>query len=157
MCIRDRAGIAPGGQLKITGRIKDQFKTSKGKYVVPAPIESRLMAHAAVEACCLMGAGLASPFAVTLLSEDARKRCHEPQAREALEQSLTALLEETNRRLDAHERVAFIAIVDGPWTVGNGLMTPTLKLKRPLLEQRYHNLMTDWQARNRPIVWESAP
>ena len=153
----DLAGIAPGGQLKITGRIKDQFKTSKGKYVVPAPIEGRLMAHAAVEACCLMGAGLASPFAITLISYEARKRCCEPQAREALEESLTALLEETNRRLDAHERVAFIDIVDGPWTVGNGLMTPTLKLKRPLLEQRYHNLMADWQARNRPIVWESAP
>jgi long-chain acyl-CoA synthetase len=153
----DLAEIAPDGQLKITGRIKDQFKTSKGKYVVPAPIESRLMAHAAVEACCLMGAALASPFAVILISDEARNRYREPQSRAALEQSLTALLEETNRRLDPHERVAFIAIVDGPWNVVNGLMTPTLKLKRPLLEQRYRALVNDWQARNRSIVWESQP
>jgi len=67
----DVAEIAPDGQLKIVGRMKEQFKTSKGKYVAPAPIESRLATHPAVEACCLMGAGLASPFAVILLSEDA--------------------------------------------------------------------------------------
>jgi long-chain acyl-CoA synthetase len=153
----DVADIAPDGQLKIVGRIKEQFKTSKGKYVAPAPIESRLMVHAAVEACCLMGAGLASPFAVALISEEARKRCREPQARAALEESLAALLEQTNQRFAPHERVAFIAIVDGPWTVANGLMTPTLKLKRPLLERRYQALVDDWQARNRPVIWESEP
>jgi long-chain acyl-CoA synthetase len=153
----DVVAIAPDGQLKIVGRIKEQFKTSKGKYVAPAPIESRLMVHAAVEACCLMGAGLASPFAVALISEEARLRCREPQARAALEESLSALLEETNRRFAPHERVAFIAIVDGPWTVANGLMTPTLKLKRPLLERRYQALVYAWEARNRPVVWESEP
>src|SRR5262249_3150608 len=142
---------------KIVGRIKEQFKTSKGKYVAPAPIESKLAAHPDVEACCLMGSGLPSPFAVTLISEDARRRSRDPQARVALESSLTALLEEVNRQLDHHERIAFIALVDGPWTVGNGLMTPTLKLKRPLLEERYRVLVEDWNARTRPVVWESQP
>jgi long-chain acyl-CoA synthetase len=153
----DVAEIAPDGQLKIVGRIKEQFKTSKGKYVAPAPIESKLVAHRDVEACCLMGAGLPSPFAVTLISEDARKRCRDPQARLALENSLTALLEEVNCQLEAHERVAFIALVDGPWTVANGLMTPTLKLKRPLLEGRYQVLVEDWNSRNRSVIWESPP
>jgi long-chain acyl-CoA synthetase len=153
----DVAEIASDGQLKIVGRIKEQFKTSKGKYVAPAPIESRLTAHAAVEACCLMGAGLASPFAVALISAQARRQCRQPQARAALEESLSALLEDTNRRFAPHERVAFIAVVDGPWTVANGLMTPTLKLKRPLLERRYQSLADDWKARNRPVVWESEP
>ena len=153
----DLAEIAPDGQLKIVGRIKEQFKTSKGKYVAPAPIESLLMVHAAVEACCLMGAGLASPFAVVLISEKARSQCREPQARAALEESLAALLGETNQRLAPHERVGFIAIVDGPWTVASGLLTPTLKLKRPLLERRYQSLVDNWKTRNRPIVWESEP
>jgi long-chain acyl-CoA synthetase len=153
----DVAEIASDGQVKIVGRIKEQFKTSKGKYVAPAPIESKLMAHPAVEACCLMGAGLPSPFGVVLLSAEARARRQDPQARAALEASLTALLEQTNGQLDPHERVAFLAIVDGPWSVGNGLMTPTLKLKRPLLEARYQPLVEDWRARNRPIVWESVP
>jgi long-chain acyl-CoA synthetase len=153
----DVAEIATDGQLKIIGRIKEQFKTSKGKYVAPAPIESWLMVHAAVEACCLMGAGLASPFAVALISQQARRQCREPQTRVGLEQSLGALLEETNRHLAPHERVAFIAIVDGPWTVANGLMTPTLKLKRPLLERRYQAFVDDWTSRKRPVVWESEP
>ena len=153
----DVCEIAADRQLKIVGRIKEQFKTSKGKYVAPAPIESKLIAHSEIEACCLMGAGLPSPFAVALLSEDARQRCADPHARAALENSLRAQLDEVNAQLDAHERVAFIAIVDGPWTVGNGLMTPTLKLKRPILENRYQSLVDSWKASNRPIVWESAP
>ncbi|HUI80115.1 MAG TPA: AMP-binding protein [Bryobacteraceae bacterium] len=153
----DVCEIASDGQLKIVGRIKEQFKTSKGKYVAPAPIESKLIAHSEVEACCLMGAGLASPFAVALLSEAARERCAEPDARAALENSLRVQLDEVNAQLDPHERVAFIAIVNGPWTVGNGLMTPTLKLKRPVLESRYHALVESWRASNRPIVWESNP
>ena len=153
----DVAELAPDGQLKIVGRIKEQFKTSKGKYVAPAPIESRLMVHPALEACSVMGAGLTSPFAVVLISEQARLLSHEPQARAALEESLTALVEEINKGLSPHERIAFIAIVDGPWTVANGLMTPTLKLKRPLLERRYQALVNDWQDRQRHVVWESEP
>ena len=153
----DLAEIASDGQLKIVGRIKEQFKTTKGKYVAPAPLESRLMVHPALEACSVMGAGLTSPFAVVLISEQARLLSHEPQARAALEASLTALLEEINKGLSPHERIAFIAIVDGPWTVANGLMTPTLKLKRPLLERRYQALVNDWQDRQRHVVWESEP
>jgi long-chain acyl-CoA synthetase len=153
----DVGEIAADGQLKIVGRIKEQFKTSKGKYVAPAPIESKLIAHREIEACCLMGAGLPSPFAVALLSEEARQRCADPQARVAIENSLQVILDEVNAQLDPHERVAFIAIVDGPWTVGNGFLTPTLKLKRPVLESRYQGLADSWKAGNRPIVWETAP
>jgi long-chain acyl-CoA synthetase len=153
----DVAEIAPDGQLKIVGRIKEQFKTSKGKYVAPAPIESRLMVHPALEACSVMGAGLASPFAVALISEQARLQSHEPQARASLEASLAALLEEINKDLAHHERIAFITIVDGPWNVANGLMTPTLKLKRQLLERRYVTLVDNWKSRNRPVVWETEP
>jgi long-chain acyl-CoA synthetase len=115
------------------------------------------MVHPALEACSVMGAGLTSPFAVVLISEQARLLSHEPQARAALEESLTALLEDINKGLSPHERIAFIAIVDGPWTVANGLMTPTLKLKRPLLERRYQALVNDWQDRQRHVVWESEP
>jgi long-chain acyl-CoA synthetase len=153
----DVAEIAPDGQLKIVGRIKEQFKTSKGKYVAPAPIESQLMVHPSLDACSVMGAGLANPFAVALISEQARLQSHEPQARAALEASLAALLTEINKGLAHHERIAFIAIVDGPWTVANGLMTPTLKLKRPLLERRYETVVDNWKTRNRPIVWETEP
>lgn len=158
-CIRtgDLVHLEPDGQLKIIGRVKEQFKTSKGKYVAPAPIESRLMAHPAVEACCVMGTGLPSPFAVVLLSPEARKRCAAPEAQRALEQSLQAEMEAVNAQLDPHERMNFIAIADGPWTVGNGLMTPTLKIKRAPVESRYHAFVADWENCNSPVVWESVP
>jgi long-chain acyl-CoA synthetase len=153
----DVCEIAGDGQLKIVGRIKEQFKTSKGKYVAPAPIENKLAIHPDIEACCVMGAGLASPFAVVLIAEEARARARDPEARKALEHSLEAALEETNRGLDPHERVAFLVIAGGPWNVANGLMTPTLKLKRALLEARYQNSVEDWQNKNRPVMWESLP
>ena len=77
----DLVVIDRDGQLKIIGRLKEQFKTSKGKYVAPAPIEGKLMEHPAVEACCLMGAGQPSPFAIVVLADDVRDRCVDPEAR----------------------------------------------------------------------------
>jgi long-chain acyl-CoA synthetase len=153
----DIGEIASDGQLRLVGRIKDQFKTSKGKYVAPAPIESMLSSHPAVEACCLMGAGLPRPFALVLLSAEARKACAAEEGRKFIESSFAARLEEINRELDSHERVEFVALVNGPWSVANGAMTPTLKVKRSALESSYTSLVPAWVARQRPVVWESDP
>ncbi len=151
----DLVHLGSDGQVKIIGRIKEQFKTSKGKYVAPAPLESKLMAHPAVEACCVMGAGLPRPFAVVVLSPDARNQCAAPVAREALQESLLARMNEINAQADPHERMSFIAIVDGPWTVGNEFLTPTLKNKRAALERRYLAMAANWEKRNTPVVWDS--
>jgi long-chain acyl-CoA synthetase len=153
----DLVRLDPDGQVKIIGRIKEQFKTSKGKYVAPAPIEGELMAHPAIEACCVMGAGLPSAFAVVVLSPDIRRDCVGLNERKALEESLREQMEEVNAQLDPHERLNFIAIVDGPWTIGNELITPTLKIKRAAVEGRYQPLVDQWEKLNRPVVWESAP
>ena len=153
----DVCQIDSDGQLKIIGRVKEQFKTSKGKYVAPAPIEGRLITHPDIEAGCIMGAGLPSPFAVILLSDKARAQCSNPAARVELEESLKDQMERLNEQLEPHERVKFLAIADGPWTVGNGLVTPTLKIKRSLLEARYESLIEDWQLRDRAVVWETEP
>jgi long-chain acyl-CoA synthetase len=150
----DKVMIDFDGQLKIVGRIKEQFKTSKGKYVAPAPIESQLTSHPDVEACCLMGAGLPSPFAVVLLNEEARRRCAEAAQRQAMEASLKQRMETMNSELDPHERVKFLAVVDGPWTVSNGVMTPTLKIKRTVVEDRYQSFVENWYVQQRPVVWE---
>jgi long-chain acyl-CoA synthetase len=143
------------GQVRIVGRVKEQFKTSKGKYVAPAPIESKLSAHPALEACCVMGAGRASPFAAVVLSPDARKRCAAPDAREAIEQSLLEQMNNVNAEADPHERLNFIAIVEGPWTIGNDFLTPTLKIKRAVVERRYLAMIESWEQLKTPVVWES--
>ena len=144
----DLARIDPDGQLKIIGRVKEQFKTSKGKYVMPTPIESQLLAHPVVDACCLMGAGMPRPFAVVLLA-------NVPTERAAVEQTLLDLMNNVNTQLDPHEQLSFVAVAQGPWTVGNGFITPTLKIKRNVLESRYQPCVDDWMRQNRPIVWES--
>jgi long-chain acyl-CoA synthetase len=153
----DLVTVDPDGQTRIIGRIKEQFKTSKGKYVAPAPIESRLSEHPAVEACCLMGAGLPSPFALVLLNPETRALCDDAGKREEIERSLERQLEEVNSELEAHERVAFLAIVEGPWNIENELITPTLKIRRTKLEQRYLDRIDAWREQNRRIVWDPVP
>ena len=134
----DLVHLDPDGQVKIIGRVKEQFKTSKGKYVAPAPLESKLMAHPAVEACCVMGAGLPSPLPWSFCRRGARKTVRRSgRARELWKQSLLERMNEINAQVDPHERMSFIAIVDGPWTIGNEFLTPTLKVKRAALERRY--------------------
>ena len=56
--------------------MKDLFKTSKGKYVAPAPIEDKLVMHAAVEACCVTGANLGQPLALVMLNAEAAPARH---------------------------------------------------------------------------------
>jgi long-chain acyl-CoA synthetase len=153
----DLARIDPDGQLKIVGRIKEQFKTSKGKYVMPTPIEGHLLAHPMVDACCLMGAGRPHPFAVVLLAEETRKATAHLAERAGVEQTLLDLMNLVNTQLDPHEQLSFVAVAEGPWTVGNGSITPTLKIKRNVLESRYQVCVDDWMKQNRPVVWESPP
>jgi len=151
----DLVEIEAEGQVRIIGRLKEQFKTSKGKYVAPAPIETRLVTHPDVESCCLMGAGMPGPFAVVVLSAEAQRRCLEPKARQALEESLERQLEQVNSQLDPHERILFTVIAEGPWTVANGMMTPTLKLRRSFVEERYLARVEGWKREGRRVVWES--
>ena len=153
----DLARIDPDGQLKIVGRIKEQFKTSKGKYVMPTPIEGHLLAHPVVDACCLMGAGMPHPFAVVVLAEETRKATARLSERAGVEQTLLDLMNLVNTQLDPHEQLSFVAVAEGPWTVSNGFITPTLKIKRNVLERRYQVCVDDWMKQNRPVVWESPP
>jgi long-chain acyl-CoA synthetase len=113
------------------------------------------MAHPMVEACCLMGTGMPSPFAVVLLSEESQKRVSDPDQRKLMEISLLELMNDINRQLDPHEQLSFVAAVHGPWTIGNDAMTPTLKIKRGVLESRYQGLIEDWSRQSRPVVWEA--
>ena len=110
----DLARIEPDGQLKIIGRVKEQFKTSKGKYVMPTPIESQLLAHPVVDACCLMGAGMPRPFAVVLLAEETRKATTARLTERAtVEQTLLDLMNTVNTQLDPHEQLSFVAVAAG--------------------------------------------
>ena len=68
----DRGERNSDGMLKITGRVKEIFKTSKGKYVAPAPIENVLNNDPHVESSCVSGSGYPQPYAQVVVAEDLR-------------------------------------------------------------------------------------
>ena len=150
----DKGEIDAEGNLRIVGRVKDLFKTGKGKYVAPAPIEDRLVTHAAVEACCVTGANLGQPVALVMLNAEAAKRSSESTARGVLEESLAAHLSVVNETLDPHEQLDCLVIVREAWTVDNDLVTPTLKVKRNRIEAVYSQHYERWVGARRPIVWQ---
>ena len=137
-----------------SGRVKDLFKTSKGKYVAPAPIEDKLVMHPKVEACCVAGANQGQPCALVMLNSDAQKELADAQKREALARSLAEHLDKVNAMLDPHEQMDFVAVVKDAWTVEKGFVTPTMKIKRNVIEATYGNLLDGWYAKKQPVVWQ---
>lgn len=135
------------GRLRLTGRLKEIFKTSKGKYVAPAPIENRLAEHARIEQVCVVGDGLTAPLGLCVLSAG-------NQDRQALRSSLERWLEQVNSTLDKHERLQRLVLVKDSWAVENGFLTPTLKIKRAVIESTYGPHFHGWSARDEMIVWQ---
>ncbi|HSD70222.1 MAG TPA: AMP-binding protein [Woeseiaceae bacterium] len=133
--------------FRITGRVKDIFKSAKGKYVVPVPIESKLSANPLLEQVCVTGAGLPAPVALVVLTEAARQ-----MPKENVEASVKATLLEVNKTLESHERLGHAIIVREEWTTKNGLLTPTLKVKRDVLEKHYRPLLD--RQDDALVVWE---
>ena len=151
----DKGKIDAQGYLSITGRVKDLFKTSKGKYVAPAPIEDLLVLHPDIEACAVTGANFAQPLGLVMLSQDAVARCAAPEAREARTDSLARHLATVNAKLEPHERMDSLAAITTAWTPENGFVTPTLKVKRMRVEEAYASQYETWLAQRKPVVWAS--
>ncbi len=149
----DRGVVDADGFLKLTGRVKELFKTSKGKYVAPAPIENKLLTHETLELACVQGSGMPQPYAVALLSEHARKTAKTPEGREEITRALKEHLDRINVDLDQHEQLELIAVTDDPWTIENGTLTPTLKVKRSVIEDKFSKKADDWYKGKDKIVW----
>ncbi|MBC7750211.1 MAG: AMP-binding protein [Candidatus Saccharibacteria bacterium] len=141
------------GRLTITGRVKDIFKTSKGKYVAPLPIERRLGRHTLISAVCVCGAGLTQPIALVMLS-NSDPNSLKASDRQKIEIDLKALLKQTNAELESHETLDCLVVINNPWTVKNGFLTPTLKIKRHVIEANYVDQLDAWSQLNQLVVWE---
>jgi long-chain acyl-CoA synthetase len=149
----DRGELDAQGRLKITGRTKELFKTSKGKYVAPAPIENKLINHPLVELACVGGASYPQPHAVVQLSEDARENAKDAEKRADMEKILTDHLNSVNSTLDGHEQLDFIVIVEEEWLPENGFLTPTQKIVRRKIEETYDPNNDTWYAAKKKIIW----
>ncbi|WP_340678583.1 AMP-binding protein [Paraglaciecola sp.] len=132
----DKGSMDSDGYVRITGRLKEIFKTAKGKYIAPVPIESILMANSLIEQVCVTGSQLKQPIALMVLSAASQKL-----SQKQVEQSLLTTLNEVNGTLESHAALDNLVVMQDEWTVDNGLLTPTLKIKRHILEERYEDII----------------
>jgi long-chain acyl-CoA synthetase len=142
----DEGSIDENGYLTITGRIKDQFKTSKGKYIMPAPIETKLLEHPLISQACVVGSGMTSAFVLCTLTPT-------DQASESLGSDLSDYLDQVNSKLDHHERLSKMVICKEEWSIPNGLLTPTLKIKRKSIESYYGNNYDEWLKEEKKVIF----
>ena len=148
----DKGEIDSENRLKITGRIKDIFKTSKGKYVAPAPIEDKLMKCVAIEQVCVAGANLPQPLALVTLTESAQRALLFEHSKAALAKEMGSLFVEVNAHLDKHEQMTTLVVLADTWSIENNKMTPTLKIKRAEVESAYQASFGHW-SKTGGIVW----
>jgi long-chain acyl-CoA synthetase len=136
--------------LKITGRVKDLFKTSKGKYVAPAPIEDKLVMHPALEACAVVGANMGQPIGLAMLSAHGLEEAG--QQPDTLKAELSAHLDAINAKLDPHEQLDCLVAFREPWTVDNGFVTPTFKVKRNRVDEVYGSQYEAWADSRQKVI-----
>ncbi len=142
----DLGAIDADGYLRITGRLKEIFKTTKGKYIAPAPIEARLSESLLLESVCVVGNDLPNPIAlVTLLPGTKRAEA---------KVALTALVQAVNAKLDPHEQLAKLVVVKDVWSPDTGELTPTLKVKRNVVEACYAARLSVWSAQTDRVIWD---
>jgi long-chain acyl-CoA synthetase len=143
------------GCLYITDRKKDLFKLSNGKYVAPQQIESLLKQSEFVSQVVVVGAGRKQPAALVVPEWEAVRQALSSKGKEfpnnridlakfpdaiKLVQTDVALL---TRELADYERIRRIALLPEEFTIDKGELTPTLKVKRRVIDQKFGNLIEE--------------
>ncbi len=137
------------GFLFVTGRVKDLFKTDKGKYIAPTPIETKILANSDVENTCVVGTGIPQPIALIVLSETGKQK-----SQEEIVDSLNNSIQQINPLLEAHEKLEKAVIMKETWSIENGLLTPTLKVKRNLVEKIHQPFYPRWFQEKGTVIRE---
>ena len=150
----DQGERRPDGQLKITGRLKELFKTGKGKYVAPAPIENTLNSHPMIESSMVSGVGQSASYGLIVLSEDMRPKMKDAAVRAEVQEAMAVLLKETNKGLADYEQMKMLVIAKEPWSIENGCLTPTMKIKRSKIEAAVAPQVDAWFEGKGKVLWE---
>ena len=145
----DKGILQDDGYVKIIGRVKDAFKTGKGKFIVPTSIEEKFDGIGCIDQVCVAGLGTPQPIALINLSEEGLK-CSKDEVQKILEETLTKV----NSSLHGHEKLASIVVTKETWSDANKLLTPTLKIKRGSINERYGDHMQAWHDDKNTVVWE---
>ncbi len=123
--------------------------------MAPVPLENLLNAHHYIELSCVMGASFPQPCAIVQLAEDLRKELKDsPSRKDEITRELENLVESINQKVDHHEALQCIIIAKEPWIIENGFLTPTMKIKRPTIEERYKERLENWYSQKKTVIWE---
>ena len=136
------------GFLFITGRLKDIFKTTKGEYIAPSQIESKLGRLPLIDQCCLVGSGMDAPKALLSLGPD-----HKQKPNNQLKDELNSFLSELNKELLGHEKISHLLVASEEWNAENGFLTPTMKIKRNVIEDFYKVQIDNSNTSKDPVMF----
>ena len=143
----DKGTIDDDGYLTITGRIKDIFKTAKGKYVAPNPIEMKLSKNNLIEQVCVVGESLSQPIALVVMNETKK-------IADEIKSNFEALIDSINNTLEKHEKIKKIVILKDSWSIENNILTPTMKIKRNVIEEKYKDFYETWYNSKNEIIFQ---
>jgi len=149
----DLGEIDEDGYLRVTGRIKEIFKTAKGKYVAPTKVENKMSNTPFVENLCLVGSGLPATILLVNLTEDGNEIDEG-----LLKSTLIEKMNTINTELEKHERMSHIIVTHETWSIQNSLLTHTTKIKRNAIEDKYARIVQEVNnvATNGSIVFEAS-
>ncbi|HCX80959.1 MAG: AMP-binding acetyl-CoA synthetase [Curvibacter sp. RIFCSPHIGHO2_12_FULL_63_18] len=149
----DKGERRADGLLRLTGRVKELFKTSKGKYVAPAPIENRINACPLIELSMVSGVGHPSAYAMVVLAETVRPTVKDPAVKAQITADLTQLLKDVNSELADYEKLQMLVIAPEPWSIENGFLTPTMKIRRNRIEAAVEPQLDRWYSGKGTVQW----
>jgi len=96
----------------------------------------------------VIGSGLPNAMAICTLAESVKSEPAEQQT-----SALQQLLEQTNSQLEHHERLSKVIVVGEEWTISNGLLTPTLKIKRKAVDASFGDQYIPWSQEEKQVIW----
>ena len=146
----DQGVIDKDGYLYVTGRVKDLFKTTKGKYIEPLVLESHFTEISEFEQVCVVGLGLDQPICLGVLSDIGKEK-----SKEEIKDLMSSHLEKTNSKLPGYQKISTFVVVKDAWTVESGLTTPTMKIKRNQIDKYYDSNYSNWNNSQANVVFES--
>ena len=144
----DKGHIDKDGFLYITGRIKDMFKTSKGKYIEPGVLEAYFGNVSEFSQVCVVGLNCDQPLLLAVPSESAKDN------KAAVNTKLTKTLDQINNKLDNYKKISKIIFVKEDWVPENGMTTPTLKIKRSKIDEQFSDQYSKWEKNDDKVIWE---
>lgn len=145
----DIAEIDSKSRVKILGRLSEKFKNQTGEFVSPAPIEKQFASNPVIEQLCMVGKGLPSNILLVTLNEAV-----DVSDKTEINSLLQEVLHQVNSKLIKYEKVSHIIVVKDSWTIENDMLTPTLKVKRKVIEKRYEHLIQSAASQHNTIVWQ---